>query len=244
MQVVVDDTLINYTDTGNGSVLLCVHGWMHDTSSYAELTAELKETFRLVSLDLPNFGGSQMTEKVQTIEQYAKFLAAFAEKLQLKDYDLLGHSMGCQIDIYGVGNHILKPRKLVLLSPAGIRSSKHFYKQTLKYASVLLRRLVPKKYKKKFYKIIGSDYNPDFSAIHKSIISKTLNTDIQAEAKKIDVPTLLINGDQDRETPLWMAKLLNNEIERSTLEIIKNGDHWVHQKHAKVVAESVRIFLS
>jgi pimeloyl-ACP methyl ester carboxylesterase len=242
MQVVVDGTLTNYTDTGKGNVLLCVHGWMHDLSSYAQLTQELKADFRVVSLDLPNFGASQMTEKIESVEQYASFLEAFVKKLSLEDYTLVGHSMGCQIGIYGVGNGILKPRKLVLLSAAGIRSHRKSYKKALKYASVMLRNFVPKKYKKMFYKMIDSDYNPDFSAVHKAIISKVLSADIQAEAKKITVPTLIINGTADHETPLWMAQTLNKEINHSTIEIIKNGDHWLHQKHADVIANSVRIF--
>ncbi|MDB5182748.1 MAG: alpha/beta hydrolase [Candidatus Saccharibacteria bacterium] len=244
MQVVVNDTLVNYTDTGSGPILLCVHGWMHDVSSYAQLTEQLKADFRIISLDLPNFGASQMTDKVETVEEYAHFLQAFVNKLGLKDYSLVGHSMGCQIGIYGVGNGILSPDKLVLISAAGIRSHRKSYKKALKYASVALRNFVPKKYKKKFYKMIGSDYNPDFSKVHKAIISKVLSADIQADAKKINIPTLIINGNADHETPLWMAETLNREISHSTLEIIKNGDHWIHQKHADVVANSIRIFIS
>jgi pimeloyl-ACP methyl ester carboxylesterase len=217
---------------------------MDSLNTYTELTARLKDQFRVISLDLPNFGGSQVTDKITTVPEYAHFLKALADKLRLEDYVLVGHSMGSQIDMYAVGSGIVQPKKLILLSAAGVRNHGRFHKRALKYASVVLRHVVPKKYKKKFYKMIGSDYNPDLTEVHKAIISKVLNADIQAEAKKITVPTLIINGSHDRETPLWMARTLNQEIKGSTLDVIEGGDHWIHQKQADVLAESIKVFAS
>ncbi len=244
MQVVVDDTLISYNDIGRGPILVCVHGWMHDKSSYKELAVELEGKYRLIALDLPNFGASQMTNKVETVADYAQFLAAFVKKLKISEYDLVGHSMGCQIMMYAVGTGILKPQKLVLIAPAGIRNHKAAYKKSLKYASKLVKGFVPKSYKKKFYTVIGSDYDPEMSDIHKSIIDKTLNTDIQNEAAKIQVPTLIINGEDDRNTPLWMAETLAAEITGSQLIAVPAEAHHLHQKSSSLIAGFMKEFLS
>jgi pimeloyl-ACP methyl ester carboxylesterase len=243
MQTVIQDTLVNYSDKGRGQVLVCVHGWMHSLSSYAELTNDLQSNYRVIALDLPNFGASQVTEKIITIEQYANFVAAFVAKLKLENYTLVGHSMGCQINIYGVGNKILTPQKMILLSPAGIRSSHRAAKKTLKLVASLVKNFVPKSYKTKFYKMIGSDYNPDLSDVHKKIISKTLDTDVQAGASLVTIPTLIINGDADLQTPYWMAETFAREIKDAKLEIIPAGDHWVHQKSPKIIAGLIKGFV-
>ncbi len=243
MQVVVDDTLINYSDTGKGPILVCVHGWMHDKSSYSQLTAELDGRYRIIALDLPNFGTSQLNEKVESVAQYAQFLAAFLQKLTISSYTLVGHSMGCQISMYGVGMGILTPQKLILIAPAGVRNDRTTYKKSLKYVSKIVKHVVPKSYKKKFYVAIGSDYDPDMSPIHKSIITKTLNTDVQAEAKTIHTPTLIINGTLDRNTPIWMAETLAREIRGATLEAVPQEAHHLHQKSPALVAGIIRKFL-
>src|SRR6185369_6140449 len=97
MQVVVNDTLVNYSDTGSGPILLCVHGWMHDHTTYNQLARELGGTYRVVALDLPNFGNSQTNDGIQGIDEFAAFLEAFVNKLDIKNYTFVGHSMGCQI---------------------------------------------------------------------------------------------------------------------------------------------------
>jgi pimeloyl-ACP methyl ester carboxylesterase len=242
MQVVIEKTLISYSDDGKGPVLLCVHGWMDSKHAFKELTQQLDSEYRIISLDLPNFGGSQITDAIVTIADYAHFLADFVKKLDIKDYVLVGHSMGCQIAVYAVGSGILHPKKLILLSAAGVRNKNTVLKKLLRYLSVKAKPVVPKKLKKKFYKRIGSDYDPDFSTIHKNIINNSLKTDVQAQAAHISVLTLLVNGNQDRSTPLWMAESLNATIKGSTLEIVKNGDHWIHQKHPDVIAGMIRIF--
>ena len=243
MQVVIDNTLITYTDEGNGEILLCVHGWMDDHTSYKQLAAELKDRFRIISLDLPNFGNSQLTEKIITIDDYAHFISLFIKKLQLKSYKLVGHSMGCQIAIYAIGNGYINPDKVVLLAPAGVRNNLKIKKIVLKRASKMLRNFVPNKYKKKFYLAIGSDYNPNLSVIHKKIISETLSTDIQNQAKKIYIPTLIINGSSDADTPVWMANTLHTKIRNSEIRIVANVGHRVHEDAAKLVASYIKKFV-
>lgn len=243
MQIVASGVLVEYSDTGSGEVLLCVHGWMDSKSAYDKLAANLKADYRIVALDLPNFGASQMTDTVVTTKNYADFLAAFITKLNLKNYTLVGHSMGCQIALYGTANKIVMPQKLVLLAPAGVRNKNRLLKKALRVGSILMKPIVPKSYKKKFYKMIGSDYDPSMLEIHKRIIKHALATDIQAVAAGIAIPVLIINGRDDKSTPLWMAQTLAAQIPYAKLEVLDNEGHHLQRTAADTVAQLIRKFL-
>lgn len=242
-QVVVQDTLVSYKDTGKGPVLLCVHGWMHDAGTYDNLTEELKSSHRIVSLDLPNFGNSQIDERVYSISDYAKFLSVFVAKLKLKNYTLVGHSMGGQIAIKAVADGVLEPRKLILIASAGVRDDRKTYKFFLKSMSRVFRHITPKRLKNRFYSAIGSDYSADLSDVHKKVINQTLGTDILADAKRVATPALLIYGSKDASTPPWMGEKLAGAITGSRLEVIEGENHWLHQTSADQTAKIVREFV-
>lgn len=243
MQVVVDGILTNYTDVGKGAVLVFVHGWMLDSADFDDVARILKKEFRIISVDLPNFGRSQTTDAIKSIADYAKFLSNFIKKLKIKNYVLVGHSMGGQIAIYGAGSDVLQPDKLVLIGSAGVRNEHKIYKRLLKYAAVVVSPVVPVAVKVWFYRLIGSDYSPKLSRIHKNIISRTLTTDIIDKARHISQPTLLIYGALDTSTPVKIGEKINNAIEGSRLEVIENEHHWPHRTSASRVAALIMEFL-
>ncbi len=242
-QIVVQDTLISYKDTGKGQVLLCVHGWMHDASSYDNLADKLKSSYRIISLDLPNFGASQINEKIVTIDDFGQFLAQFIAKLKIKNHVLIGHSMGGQIAIRAVADGMLSPDQLILIASAGIRDNRKTYKAFLKFMSKFFRHITPKRLKNRFYNAIGSDYSADLSDVHKKVISQTLDTDVLADARLIGTKTLLIYGSKDVSTPLWMGEKLAAVISGSKLEIIDGENHWPHQTSADRTAKIIKEFL-
>lgn len=243
-QLVVQDTLVSYEDSGKGTVLLCVHGWMHDSSSFKPLMEILKSDYRVISLDLPNFGNSQVNDSICRTEDFAEFIADFIAKLNIKAKALIGHSMGGQIIIKGTANGALNPGKLILISSAGIRDHRKAYKLFLKLASRIFRRITPNSLKNRFYSAIGSDYRAELSDIHKKIIKQTLGTDISSDAAKINLPTLLIYGSDDSSTPVWMGRKLHGLIKGSKFEIISGENHWPHQTAAEQTGKLIKDFLS
>ncbi len=242
-QVVVQDTLVAYADTGRGPALLCVHGWMHNQDSFKQLTEALGKKFRIISLDLPNFGASQVNESICSIDDYGRFIGDFANKLKLRDYTLVGHSMGGQIAIHAVSSDLVQPKRLVLIGSAGIRDNRKVYKTFLKLMSGIFRHITPKRLKNRFYNAIGSDYNADLSDVHKKVIKHTLSADVLAAAAAVSVPTLLIYGSKDISTPLAMGEKFAAAITGSKLEVIDGENHWLHQTSADKVASIIKEFI-
>ena len=130
----------------------------------------------------------------------------------------------------------------MLIGAAGIRNRRNVYKFTLKSVSKVIGFAVPRSWKTKFYKIIGSDYGPELSAIHKKVIARTLGCDVQADAVRITVPSLLIYGTRDTATPPDFGRTFARLIPVARLELVEGEQHWVHQTAAREVAQLIREF--
>jgi pimeloyl-ACP methyl ester carboxylesterase len=73
---------------------------------------------------------------------------------------------------------------------------------------------------------------------------RTVRQDIQADAAKLELSTLLIYGAEDTATPVEsIGKRLQRQISLSKLEVIEGADHFVHQTAADRVTGLVKEFL-
>ena len=87
--------MLNYEISGNGKEdLVLVHGFMENLLVWEDLENYLSKKFRLIKIDLPGHGRSEIYGEVHTMELMADEVKKVAEKLKLEKFHLLGHSMG------------------------------------------------------------------------------------------------------------------------------------------------------
>jgi pimeloyl-ACP methyl ester carboxylesterase len=249
MQVVTDKLLTNYVRQGSGKQLLLLHGWATSLADYAEIIKELHINYDVTALDLPGFGASQTPEGDWGLEEYSKFIASFCQKVGLDDlYGLVGHSNGAAIAIKAAAGNVLNPQKLILLDASGIRTGQKgrlgavkLVAKTAKILSLPLPSATRKKLRQKLYTTVGSDFLAanNLSSSFKKIVAE----DLQADASKIQIPTLLIYGEEDDETPVAFGELYHQLIEGSTLEIVAGAGHFILRDKPKVVVKLVKEFL-
>ena len=91
----INGVSIFYTDEGEGSPVLLVHGWSCDGGDWAWQTPALKAAgYRCIVPDLRGHGRSSVTDDGYTPRQYAADLAALLKKLDTGPVVAIGHSMG------------------------------------------------------------------------------------------------------------------------------------------------------
>ena len=259
MQVVVDNLLTSYERCGkpDASVkpetqprkVLILHGWGDDSHGWAETCAQLSDGFDIVTLDLPGFGGSAAPPQAWGIGDYAAFVAAFLQKIDFQPYAIIGHSNGGAIAVRGLAEGKLHAERLVLLSSAGIRNVMHGRRSLLrvltkagKVVTYPLPSSVKKKLRSHLYTTIGSDL---LIAEHmQETFKRVVTDDIQADAAKLTLPTLLVYGEDDAATPVQYGRILRNLISGSKLETIAEAGHFVHLDKPETVIPMVRKFLS
>ena len=92
--VVIDGRQVNYVELGSGPVLLLVHGLGAAWQCWVENIPEFARDHRVIAMDLPGFGWSEMPEGDISIEYYGQWLGRFADALGVQSASVVGNSMG------------------------------------------------------------------------------------------------------------------------------------------------------
>ena len=249
MQVIASDLMISYTRAGKGKSVVILHGWGDNSASWQKFVTELSKNYEVIVPDLPGFGGSQSPPAPWGLDEYAKLVATFMQKLKIKPYAIIGHSNGGAIAIRGLSTQRLSASKLVLLSSAGIRGE---YKgrnkmlrmitKTGKLLSSPLPKATKQRLRVKVYKTVGSDM---LVAEHlQETFKKVVSDDVRTDAGRLKLPTLLIYGDKDTQTPLSYGRTYHELIKGSELEVLQGIDHFVQLNAAPMILKLVKGFLA
>ena len=245
----VDGLAVEYQDEGTGMVLLFLHGWMDTLHTFDGLARILAPHYRIVRLDLPGFGESEMPKETWDLDKYAHFVDDFIYKLNLEVDVIVGHSFGGRVIIKGVSMGTLRPRKIILIGSAGIaqrNTARNFFFNIVAKIGRVITSIPPlhfwkEKIRKRFYRRIGSDYAS--AGVLRETFLKTISEDLSENAKKVEVPALLIWGSDDTETPLSDGERLARLIPDVKLEVLQGAGHFVHREKPEGVAQLIKDFV-
>ena len=127
----VDGRGVNVIDSGGDKpTLLFVHGLGGAWQNWLLNMPVFMDTHRVVALDLPGFGASEMPAGEISIQGYAKTLDAVCEQLGIDCPVLVGNSMGGFVGAEMALSFPTRVEKLVLVSAAGL-STEYFQREPL-----------------------------------------------------------------------------------------------------------------
>ena len=108
-----DGVKISYDVQGTGQpVLVFVHGWSCSKEYWKEQVAHFAKKHKVVTIDLAGHGQSGLSRKDYTVESFGKDVASVAEKLNLEQAILIGHSMGGPVIVEAAGQ---MPNRIICL---------------------------------------------------------------------------------------------------------------------------------
>lgn len=225
---------VHYTDTGSGPEILFLHGWGASAASYNNVITSLSQKCRCVAVDFPGCGETDLPEKPLVTDDYLDFVLKFIEKVGLDNPILVGHSHGCRVIMKLCGTGLLNPSKIVFIDGAGIKPRFNIKKEikvktfkTIKWFLTLpfIRNHTEETLKKARAHFGSADYNSAPEVMRKTLVN-LVNDDMTPYLKGIKASTLLIWGENDTATPLYMAHQLEKTISDCGLCVIKNAGHW------------------
>ncbi len=233
--IVINNLLLSYNHFSSGQepheVLLFLHGWRSNKESWATVIDGLKKAdvqADIFALDLPGFGKSETPSTSYYVQNYCDVVAAFIQKMDLKNVTLIGHSFGGRVGIKLCATQPDLVSRLVLVDSAG------FVTKTTKGAALrLFAKLVKPVFKpkimqglrKKIYKKIGSeDYvaTPELQQTFLNVVRE----DLSEHMPRIEQQTLLIWGENDQDTPVAFAQKMNQLVPHSELVVIERAGHY------------------
>jgi pimeloyl-ACP methyl ester carboxylesterase len=259
-----------YEDHGSGQPVILIHGYPLSSSSWEkQITALLKAGHRVIAYDRRGFGKSSQPTTGYNYDTFAEDLHKLVTQLKLRDFTLVGFSMGGGEVARYIGNYGSKDvSKAVIMggvppyllktadNPEGVDGSVF---EGIQKAVANDRYAFFTEFFKNFYntdvhlgkrvseQAIQASWNTAAIASATASLAcvPTWYEDFRKDVSKIDVPTLVIHGDSDRIVPFASAgqrtaKLVNG----AELVVIKDGPHNVAWTHAEEVNEALLKFLA
>ena len=240
MIAVVDSLEIGYDDVGTGIPLLFAHAFPLNRTMWAPNVSALVDRCRCVAMDFRGFGETTVVPPY-SMEQYADDLAHLLDVLHIGKVVLVGCSMGGYASFAFWRRHRDRVRALVLAdtragadSEETVARRRQLIEQARSEGSTAVANAqIPS--------IVGKttrEKQPDtYDAVHRmmaqapadgiigALEAMMLRPDSTALLSTIDVPTLIVVGDEDVPTPVKEARAMHEKIAGSTLEVIANAGH-------------------
>lgn len=250
---------IAYERAGTGPPLLLLHGGLADAKATWRAQIDgLSDEFTVIAWDAPGAGRSSDPPESFRLPDYADCLAGFVEALSLERPHVTGLSFGGGLAIEFYNRHPAIPRSLILAGAyAGWAGSlpRERVEQRLRLAldlaerppAALVDELLPTMFSGSAPKEGVSRFATAMSEFHpvgfRTMARSFAESDLRDVLPRIDVPTLLLYGDEDVRSPREVADAIHTAIPRSELVIMPGVGHVSCVEAAERFNAEVRDFL-
>ena len=230
---------VNYISCGEGpETAVILQGWGTNASLYKDLAAHLGQRMHVYLPELPGFGETPEPPEPWGAEDYAAFVLELLAALDIRETHLIGHSNGGRIMLVLASQpRSVKFGKLVFLDAAGVvprptmkkKLRTALYKTGKAFLSPFPRALEAWRQKRG-----SADYRAASPLMRQTLV-KLVNRDLTDLMPAIPNPSLLIWGEKDADTPLWMGKVFEEKIPDAGLVTVPGAGHYAYLEQPRFV---------
>lgn len=226
----IENIKVAYQVNGSGEPVVLLHGWGGEANSFKPVFDWLSNSYKVYAIDLPGFGLSEIPATAWDATDYARFLSAFFQKLDIVKAHLIGHSYGGRISIVLAAEEPNLVDKLILVDSAGLippRKPKYYLRVIVAKIGRLFRigGNFGNRIAEFLLKIVGSKDYQEAGPMRATLV-KSVKQDLRSLLPKIKASTLLIWGENDKDTPISSGRVMSEEIPNSELVILKDAGHF------------------
>jgi non-heme chloroperoxidase len=266
-----DGTRIFYKDWGKGQPIVFHHGWPLSADDWDnQMLFFAAQGFRVIAHDRRGHGRSTQTDKGNEMDTYAADVAALTQHLDLKNAIHVGHSTGGgevarYVARYGHGGRVAKAALVSAVPPIMVKSDKNPGGLPIEVFDGLRKALAANR--AQFYRDLpaGPFYGfnrPGVKTIegvvdnwwrqgmiggakaHYDCIKAFSETDFTEDLKKIEVPVLVLHGEDDQIVPFADAGPLSAKLlKHATLKTFPGFPHGMCTTHADVINAALLDFI-
>jgi non-heme chloroperoxidase len=264
-----DGTQLYYKDWGTGQPVVFSHGWPLSADAWEDQMVFLAERgYRCIAHDRRGHGRSSQPWQGNDMDTYADDLATLVAALDLRDAIHVGHSTGGGEVARYIGRHgTQRVAKAVLIGAvppvmlktptnpgglpmeafdqirAGVRADRSQFFKDLSvpfYGANRPGATVSQGLRDAFWL---QGMQAGFKAVI-DCIKAFSETDFTDDLKKMDVPTLILHGDDDQIVPIGASAMLSSKLVKgSTLKIYPGFDHGMCSTHKDQINADLLAFL-
>jgi len=258
-----------YEDHGSGAPIVLIHGYPLSGASWEKQTAALLAAgHRVITYDRRGFGKSSQPTSGYNYDTFAEDLHKLVTRLDLDDFALAGFSMGGGEVARYLGKYgSMNVSKAIFISavppfllkttenPEGVDGSVF---EGIQHAVVTDRYAFLSEFFKNFFNtdhLMGTRVSEQTVQACWNIAAgasaeacracvAAWHEDFRHDLARIDVPTLVIQGDADRILPIGSTGLrIVKMIKGARLVVVKDGPHCITWTHAYEVNRELVNFL-
>ncbi|TJV05002.1 MAG: alpha/beta hydrolase [Mesorhizobium sp.] len=265
-----DGTQIYYKDWGTGQPIVFHHGWPLSSDDWdAQMLFFLAQDYRVIAHDRRGHGRSTQTDVGNEMDTYAADVAALVAHLDLKDAIHVGHSTGGgevarYVAQYGAGGRVAKAVLIGAVPPIMLKTSANPGGLPIEVFDGF--RAAQAANRAQFFRDVpagpfygfnrpGAEVSQGVidnwwrqgmmggTKAHYDCIKAFSETDFTEDLKAIDVPVLVMHGDDDQIVPIADSALLSIKLLRKgELKVYKGFPHGMATTHADVINADLLAF--
>lgn len=244
---------------GAGEQVLLLHGWGPSSVTLEKhllpLGRSLQKNHEVTMLEFPGHGSSGMPGDQWGVEQYAEWTLSLMDQLAMRQPVIIAHSFGGRVALWLAARHPERVKVLVLTGCAGLRSKPGIQSTVRSYLFKFGRlgldamALVPKLKSKRqawldaLRREFSSDDYMATPALLRGSFSRIVRQDLRPLLKDIPHQTLLVWGEEDSATPLWMGKVMKKGLQNARLLVYQGDDHWAYNNQLPRYVTACESFL-
>jgi 3-oxoadipate enol-lactonase len=229
---------LSYLEHGAGEALILIHGLGANADSWRPQVDALAKNYRVIAMDLRGHGQSGFrVEEPITVRAFADDVVALIKNLGIDRAHFCGISMGGMIALEIFVRYGDKVKSLILADTTAFFPPPQAREELLRHfdslemvewgqlmARRVLRREAPPDQRQEVAHMLAANRR----AIYRQGLIASFGSDYRWVLPQVNLPTLILVGEEDQATPVGYAGYLHKNIKGSVLQVISQAGHFAN----------------
>lgn len=252
-QIQFKNTTISYTDTGKGTAVVLLHGFLENQEIWNNYISTFAQKNRVITIDLLGHGQTACLGYVHSMEDHADVVHAVLSKLHIRKAVFIGHSMGGYVALAFAELYSDYVKGLVLLNSTSRadsderktnrdRAIKAVKQSFINFISLSIANLFSEENRERFKDQIENVKKEALKTPLQGIVASLEGMKIRMDREILlhltPYPKMLILGEKD---PVLAYEETKEQIEETNVELVTFPDG--HMSHIENEEELTKILL-